>query len=121
MSPMNSAMSRTLRTRLAPIASYTLSRAVDVGSTTLRSGELDLREGALRRVLYLEVLLGREAEHRGEQVRRERHQLRVVVAHVPVVEAARELDLVLGVAEVFLQLLEGLHRLQLRVVLGDGE
>src|SRR2546421_8084592 len=83
--------------------------------------ELHLRDLTLRRLGELEVLLRLEAEHPGEDVRRERLERRVVVADVSVVEAAREGDLVLGRCEIFGEVLELLDRLQLRIVLGDGE
>src|SRR3990170_4755915 len=83
--------------------------------------ELDLRDRALRRVGDLEVLLDGEPEHAGEQVRRERHQGGVVVADVPVVEAPRERDLVLGGRQLLLQLVERLDGAQLRIGLGQRE
>ena len=45
----------------------------------------------------------------------------VVVLHVAVVDAARAGDLILGVRQLGLQLLEVLGRAQLGVGLGDGE
>src|SRR5688572_31816479 len=119
-------MRTTVRTRFAPAASYTERRRSVPGVTGLRelhlalSGELHLRHRALRRVRELEVLLGCEAEHAAEQVRGEGHERGVVVAHVAVVEAARERDLVLCRGEVLGQVLELLDRLQLRVGLGNG-
>ena len=51
----------------------------------------------------------------------ERLDAGVVVLHVAVVDAARARDLILGVRQLGLQLLEVLGRAQLRVGLGDGE
>ena len=57
----------------------------------------------------------------GEDGRGERLDARVVALHVAVVDAARAGDLILGVRQLGLQLLEVLGRAQLRVGLGDGE
>src|SRR5207237_6222852 len=57
----------------------------------------------------------------GEDVRRELLELGVLVAHIPVVEASREGDLVLRRGQVLGKVLELLYRLQLRIVLGDRE
>src|SRR5437867_6728831 len=83
--------------------------------------ELRLRRRTLGRVGELEVLLRIEAEHPREDVGREGLEGGVVVADVPVVEAACERDLVLGRGQVLGKVLELLDGLQLRVVLGDGE
>src|SRR5439155_26213288 len=62
-----------------------------------------------------------EAERPCDQRRGKGLQRDVVVAHVAVVEAARELDLVLGGGQSLLQVGEGRDRLQVGVVLGNSE
>ena len=83
--------------------------------------ERDDRHVAVGRRVDLEELALREAEHAGEDRRRERLDPRVVALHVAVVDAASTGDLILGVRQLGLQLLEVLGRAQLRVGLGDCE
>ena len=85
------------------------------------SGEAHLRRLALGVVLDLEELPLGEAERVGEDHGREGLDRVVEGEHRVVVDLARDGDLVLGVAELVLQVEEVLVRLQLRVGLGDGE
>src|SRR5206468_6314403 len=110
----------------AEAASYIETLAADVSAVATKekasaSLELHLRRLAFGRIGQLEVLLRLESERAGEDVGRKSLERRVVVAHVPVVEPAREGDLVLGRGEVLREILELLHGLKLRVVLGDRE
>ena len=73
------------------------------------------------RLLHLEELRGFEVEHAGHDVRRERLHPPVEIAHVRVVEAPRGLQPVLRVRELRLQREEVLVRLELGVVLCNGE
>src|SRR2546430_17659534 len=83
--------------------------------------ELHLRDLTLGRLGELEVLLRTEAEHPGEDVRRERLERGVVVAQIPVVEAPREGDLVFRRGQVLGKVLEPLDGRQLRLVFGDRQ
>src|SRR5438132_5317618 len=122
-STVNAAMSTTVRHRFWACASYIETRGTKIWppGCVIALAELHLRDRAVGLVRELEVLLRREAEHPGEDVRRERLERGVVVAAVAVVEAAGERDLVLGRGEVLRQVLELLHGLQLRVILRDRE
>ena len=73
------------------------------------------------RALDLEEVRQREAEGAGDEVRRERLDDRVVVAHGAVVVAPRHLQVVLHLGEPLLQLEEALAGAQLRIGLGDGQ
>src|SRR6266542_529284 len=117
---VKTAMSSTVRMRFWAWASYMLTRGTKRWPV-IDLRELHLRDLALRLVGELEVLLGRESEHPREHARRERLERGVVVADVAVVEAPGEGDLVLGRGEVLGEVLELLDRLQLWVVLRDGE
>src|SRR5437667_10573577 len=116
-------MSTTVRQRFCACASYIETLGTKLGPLcwAIPLAELHLWDLAVRLVGELEVLLRLEAERAGEQVRREGLERGVEVADVAVVEAAGEGDLVLGRSEVLREVLELLDRLQLRVVLGDGE
>src|SRR6185312_4719556 len=84
--------------------------------------ELNARRlGDRGEVVDLEELALGEAQATGEQVVGEHLDLGVELPHSAVIEAARRLDLVLGVDQVGLEPEEVLARLQLRVRLGDGE
>src|SRR3546814_3132758 len=71
--------------------------------------------------LFRSELALAEAEVAREEVVREHLDLGVQLAHTTVVEAARGLDLVLGVDDRLLKLEEVLARLQLRIRLRNGE
>src|SRR4029079_5222109 len=81
--------------------------------------EGDDRHVAVGRRVDLEELALGEAEGAREERPREGLDARVVALHVAVVDAARTGDLILGVRQLGLQLLEVLGRAQLRVGLGD--
>src|ERR1022692_610769 len=78
-----------------------------------RGGTLGLGRGEERERL--------EVQHLAEDAGRKRLQRGVEIAHVAVVEAPREFDLVLGVGELLLEVQEQLGCLELRVVLGHRE
>src|SRR5712664_352412 len=82
--------------------------------------EAHLRHGPVT-LVGLEESERLEAERAGDKRRGEGLQLDVVVPDVAVVEASRELDLVLGRGQGLLQVGEGGDRLQVRVVLGNRE
>src|SRR5664280_1973485 len=86
-----------------------------------RVSELDLRRLAGGLVTDLEELTRLEAKRPGDDVRRNGLNRVVVVQHRVVVDLARGLDLVLGLGQLGLELLEVLGRAELRVGLGDGE
>src|SRR5258706_6065463 len=87
------------------------------GAALVEAHDGDLAVGCVR----LEEGEGLEAQHAGDEGGGERLERDVVVAHVAVVEAARELDLVLGRGQGLLEVGEGGDRLQVRVVLRHGE
>src|SRR3954470_3726201 len=78
-------------------------------------------DGAAGLAAGLEVLALGEVEHPGQDRRRERLDLGVVVVHRVVVELPRIGDLVLGAREGLLEVQEVLVGLQVRVCLGQRE
>src|SRR5579864_6185147 len=82
--------------------------------------ELDLR-GLAVGLRGLKELARRETEHPGQNVRGERLNLRVQVAHHCVVITPRILNRVFCLAQRSLQLSEFLRSLELRIILRDRE
>src|SRR5256885_6471098 len=116
---VNTAMRRAVRQRFWACASYSDTRGTKVWppGCVIALAELHLRALAVGLLGQLEVLLRPEPERAGQDVRRKGLQRGVVIAHVAVVEAARESDLVFRRGEVLRQVLELLDRLELRIVL----
>src|SRR5918911_589293 len=123
-----SPVAAAMRTATAP-GDSTVRKAASTGRAATgasagrsrgRRGEVDLRRrpGAL---LDLEVLPRLEREHARDDARRDGLPRGVVREHGVVVDLPRDGDLVLGLLELALELLEVLARAQLRVGLGDGE
>jgi len=69
----------------------------------------------------VEVVLGLEAERPGDEVAGEALALVAIVADVAVEEPPGRLDAVLGIDQLGLELEEMLVRLELRVILHDGQ
>src|SRR5215475_6960330 len=85
------------------------------------TSERDRDRVAVVVILEAEVLAWREPECASNQAGRERLLRGVERLHHRVVVAARRRDLVFGIGQLVLQLLEVLARAQLRIGLGDGE
>src|SRR6188474_2564775 len=83
------------------------------------ASEADLRRLARRRLLELEVLALLEVEEPGDDVRRDALERGVVREDGVVVDLPGDRDLVLGLLELALELLEVLGRAKLRVLLGE--
>src|SRR5687768_263729 len=84
-----------------------------------RSRERHLGRLALRGIGDVEVLAPPEAEHRRDEVRRERLPLLLVPPHAVVEVLATEPDLVLRARQLLLELPEVRVRLELRIRLGE--
>src|SRR5260221_6957821 len=86
----------------------------------LGQAEVDRRGRGLAR-LGLEEIALQEAEHPGEDIARERLDPVVVLEDRRVVVLAAERDLVLGRGQLLLERQDVLVRLEVRVVLDNGE
>src|ERR687895_2618844 len=83
-------------------------------------GQVDRGDRRRLRLCVEEVATG-EAKRAGDQDVREHLQRGVVLEHAGVVVLPREADLVLGRGQLLLEVEHVLVRLQIRVVLDDGE